>query len=70
MATDTNRDPDGFIACWSDAKDGPDMMAVWLPDGETAETLGLSTWVPMQEPIEDEFDDFDDVEGEAHEDCP
>lgn len=67
---DFQRAPDGFIECWNDEEDRPDTMAVWLPPGETPDTLGLTTFIAADVPAEDDFQEFDDVEGETHEDCP
>lgn len=44
-----DREPDGYIR-WTDPRTGViELMAVWLPAGETAESLGLSTYTPNED---------------------
>lgn len=38
--------PDGFIETCDPDTGELDLMAVWLPPGETAESLGLTTFIP------------------------
>lgn len=38
--------PDGFIRSANPDTGKPERMAVWLPPGETAESLGLETFIP------------------------
>ena len=53
----TDRAPDGYIETADPETGALDLMAVWLPPGETADTLGLATFVAAE-----------DIEGETHED--
>lgn len=38
--------PDGFIRSANPDTGNPERMAVWLPPGATAESLGLTTFIP------------------------
>ncbi len=46
MAGRTDKAPDGYIETCDPETGELDMMAVWLPPGVSAESLGLKTFIP------------------------
>lgn len=48
----TSRRLDGFIRTANPDTGKPERMAVWLPPGVTAQSLGLKTFIPAAEAAE------------------